>query len=156
MKTISINREWKMSFPEGFQILNDMERRRLNFIGGAEGVCLSDPERHVVVSVGEKQINGFSALVLSGKDLAKRMEKQISKPMEAYDYHLEGFFTRQIADKTASGFRYTYKSQGVEMLGESYVVKDGKHLVYFHLYARKALREESLAVWNGILDTIGA
>ncbi len=155
MNTISINREWKLSYPDGFHIMEDAERRRLNFIGGAGSVCLSDPERHIVVSAGEKQINGFSALVLSGKDLAKNMEKQINKPMEPYGYHLEGFFTRQVGGKSAEGFRYTYMAQGIDMLGESYVVKNGKQLLYLHLYARDAQRDESLAVWNEMLRSIG-
>ena len=40
------------------------------------------------------------------------------------------------------------------MMGESYVLKSGKTLYYFHLYAREALEEESLACWETMLDSL--
>ena len=42
------------------------------------------------------------------------------------------------------------------MLAESYVMKYNKKIWYFHFYARAALKEESLKVWNEILDGVRA
>lgn len=38
------------------------------------------------------------------------------------------------------------------MTGESYVIKDRKKLWYLHVYMRTALLDESLPVWEEILD----
>ena len=40
------------------------------------------------------------------------------------------------------------------MTGQSLVVKNEENLFYFHMYARKARREESLRVFNEILDSV--
>ena len=56
----------------------------MQFYGDSPGKCLSDPERHILISIGRKTISGFSALLVSTKDAAKRMEASIRKPMQAY------------------------------------------------------------------------
>ena len=38
------------------------------------------------------------------------------------------------------------------MYGESYALKDGRTLYYFHLYARQELKEESLPLWRQLLE----
>ena len=39
------------------------------------------------------------------------------------------------------------------MYGESFALKVGKMLYYFHLYARKELLDKSLPVWEEILNS---
>ncbi len=57
-------------------------------MGGTErgcrtpGVCLSDPEGHITVTVGWKRAGGLAALVLSFKDGAKNLEAKLKKSMK--------------------------------------------------------------------------
>lgn len=151
---ILLNNEWKMTCPDGFVRLDENERRSLHFIAEGAGECLSDPERHMLVTLGWKKVSGLAVLLLSGRDLARQMEKRISAPMQPFGYRLDKWCERQLDGGLAVGFRYRYRAQETDMMGESYVLKSGKTLYYFHLYARAALEEESLACWETMLDSL--
>ena len=141
-----------LTWPEGFHVMDETERSKLRFLTVGEGAGLSDPERHMIVTLGHQRAGGFSAALLSTKDLAKNMEKQISKSMAALGCRTESRKQRTIGGKEAHGFRYSYTVQDVGMTGETYVIKDGKEIWYLHVYMRTALLEESLPVWNEMLD----
>ncbi len=64
--------------------MGEKERANLNSMTGDDFVGLSDPEANMIVTVGYKANVGFAAKLLSAKDMAKNMEKQISKPMMIY------------------------------------------------------------------------
>lgn len=143
--------ELKLYCPEGFHFMDAEERARLRFTAEGNGLSLSDPERHMLVSVACTRFGGISALVLSDRTLAKRTEADIRKQMLPLGYLPEGFLQRRVGTKTAEGFGYTYAAQGVEMYGETCALKTRNTLYYFHLYARDALRAESLPVWEALL-----
>ncbi len=154
MENILLNNELNLSYPEGFHVLDDEERNRLTFFEDGPGVCLSDPERHIMMSVGWKQAGGFAAMVLNSKDVAKNMEAKIRKPMKQFGYRLEGFVSREVGGKQANGFRYEYEAQGIGMFAESLAVKMNKTIYYIHFYARTALKAESLPIMEDILGSI--
>lgn len=143
-----------LSYPDGFHIMDAGEKERLNFLGGDTGECLSDPDRHIIISIGYKSAGGLGFLV-SAKDAAKKTEAAIRKAMLSFSYHLNGFDKRSIGGEDAEGFRYEYEAQGISMYAESVVVKHEHTLYYLHFYARKELLEESLAVWGDILSSAG-
>ncbi len=143
---------WQIPILDGFHEMSESERSALHFAAEGEGVCLSDPKRHILISVGAQTINAFSALLLSTSDLAKNAEKQIARLMQSNGYRREQFVTRKIDGLHAEGYRYTYTAQSVGMTGETYVVKDGKTVIYFHVYVREAHKDEGFAIWNAFLD----
>ena len=114
--TININNEWTMEFPEGFRVLTDEERRSMNFIENGPGVCLSDPDRHIKVSISWKKTRLLAALA-DPKDAVKTMEAKISRPMQQFGYKQDGFFERPVGGKSFSGSRYSYTAQGIGMTG---------------------------------------
>lgn len=154
MQEIIINDELVLCVPDGFHVMTEEERSGLQMLNGGEWIGLSDPDRHIKVSVGWKKINGFSALLLSGKDLAKNSEKSVSGPMSAYGYRLEGFLETVIAGEKAAGFRYRYDAQQIAMAAELDALKIGKSVYYFNLYSRGEHRKESAAVWQDLLGMI--
>ena len=50
-----------ISCPEGFHVMDEEERSRLNFYGEGECECLSDPDRHIIISIGWARLNGLGA-----------------------------------------------------------------------------------------------
>ncbi len=58
MGEILLNRTLALPLPEGFHVMDEEERSRLRFLEAGECVCLSDPERHLVVTVGWKPLDG--------------------------------------------------------------------------------------------------
>ena len=148
---MQLNQELEILIPEGFRVLSDEERAQMNFLVDGEGVCLKDEEKHMLISIGWKKVNGFSALLLSAKDIAGDMEKRFRKALETYDYDLEGFLERNVGDRKAEGLRYTYQSQQKDMASESFALKRGETFYYFHVYLRQEEREERLPLWEEFL-----
>ena len=149
-----INNTLKLPCPEGFHIMDEEEKKEMNIMGSGPVVCMSDPERHLIVTIGWQQVGGFTSMLLKPKDIVKNSEKVIGRSMASYGYQREGFLTRSIAGNPAEGFAYTYEAKGVPMLGQSWAIKIGKAFYYFHLYARQELRERSLPVLDEVLDSV--
>lgn len=154
-RTLLLNSELRLHCPDGFSILDAEERESICFTEQGPGICLSDPERHILVSVAWKKINGFSALILSNRDLVKQMEAVARQSMRPFGYDSGGKVTRTIAGKECGGFCYTYTAQSTDMYGESLLLRCGKTIYYFHLYARESLKEESLPIWKDLLAATG-
>ncbi len=162
------NNELELEFPKGFRVMDAQERKGLNLLADGPGEILTDPDRHIIVSVGWKTLGGLTAKLVSAKDAAENAESAVRKPMQAFGYALAAFDSRALGGEKAEGFRYSYTvkaaaaagetgsagqpaGEDVGMLGETYTMKRGKTLYYLHFYGRQALKEDSLAVWNGIL-----
>ena len=151
MNEITLNDRVKLIYPEGFRLLSEEERGRLRMLEEGPGLSLSDPARHMLLSLGWTRLNPLSGL-LGAYDLAKNMESRVSRAMAPYGYRREGFGSRNVGGREASGFRYEYTAENVPMYGESYALKEGRTLYYFHLYARQELKEESLPLWGRLLE----
>lgn len=153
MNTVVSGDALTLSYPDGFHVMDSTEKSSLQFLGDASGECLSDPERHILISIGRKPIGGISSLLVSAKDAAKKAEAGIQKSMQQYGYQLNGFTAKGAGGEQAEGFSYEYEAQGIGMYAESYVIKHDRTLFYLNFYARKELLSESLEVWNEILSS---
>ena len=154
MNTLIISDRFKLLCPDGFRVLSKEEQAAINRLGDGESICLSNEDCHMLISIGWKAVGAFSSLFLSATALEKGMESRIRKAMQPYGYLKESVLTRQIAGRKAAGFRYTYTAQNTDMIGESYVFQSGRSIVYFHLYARAALRDPILSEWNELLGAV--
>ena len=151
-RNLTLNQQLTISCPEGFRVMDEAERSKLNVLGQGPGACITDPERHVVMSFGWKAA-GLAALLLSAKDAAKQAEADIRKAMSSYGYHLDGFLSRAVGGEKAEGFAFDYEAQGIRMYGESFAVKRGKVFYYLHLYTREALKDENVTLWTELLSS---
>lgn len=154
MMMIEINHELQVTCPESFHVMDDEERSKLNFLGEGEFECLSDPERHIMICIGWKKLTGLTAALVSASMTAGSMEKRIRRPMKRFGYRMTGTKTLRIDGETASGYGYEYEVQDIAMAGESYACKRGSVMYYFHAYYRKALLEDSVPVWERIVDAM--
>lgn len=151
---ISIDNKLYMDCPEGFRQLTEEELQKMNLIAGGKGLCISDSERHIVISVAWTKVNALSAWLLGTRETAGSMAKHISKSMKQFNYVWLDDVKREIDGQVARGLDYNYIVQGIHMTGESLVVKSEENLFYFHFYGRQARRDESLAVFHEILDGV--
>ena len=150
MGRTQLNKELNLSYPDEFKVLSGEDLKQYKFFEEAPGFCINDAERHIMISISWRQANPFVAMLAGTADIARNMEAKIRKPMSKYGYHLEEFMTRQIGGKAADGYRYTYRVQGIGMVGETLSVKSGSNFYYIHSYFREELREESLKVLDEI------
>ena len=154
MEMIPLSTQLKLPLPEGFHVLDEEEKSRLHFLEEGPCLCISDPERHILVAFGWKKAGGLAGLLLNTGDIAKNTEKTARRAMQNLGYRCLGFGKRQIAGTDADGFRYTYTAQDTEMLAESYAAKMDKEIFYFHFYARAAGEAESLSIWDALLQSV--
>lgn len=154
MDPLFLNNTLRIPCPEGFHVMDDQERKTLRFITEGPGVCLSCPERHIIISIGYKQTGGFTAMLVSGKDALKGMESQIRASMGSYGYQLDGFAARLIGTKNGEGIGFHYTARDIGMYSESFVIKEKKTFYYFHYYTRETLIDENFPVWKSFLDEI--
>ena len=153
MAELILNNELLLKYPEGFHVMSEEERSKMNMLEEGKWAGLFDPDKHILVTVGWKQ-TGIASMILSGLDLANNMEKHIRRAMMSFGYRLEGFKECQIADTKVHGFGYEYVSHEIPMYAESYAMKKGKVIYYFHFYARTAMKSESIAIWRDMLSSI--
>ena len=142
-----------LGYPDGFHIMTGEELSKMNVYGGGTGEGLSDPDRHILITVGYKHAGALTGLLANAKDAAGSMEGRLKKLMQPYGYKKGGFCTKTVGNESAEGFSYEYEAQGIGMYGESYVIKRGKTFWYLHFYARTELKAESLKVWYDILSS---
>lgn len=154
MTELTIHDRFRLTCPEGFRLMTEKERQKLHMAGAGDTLCLTGEESHMLVSIGWKEVSAFASLLLRLIRPVQSVEANISRSMAPYGYRRETTLTRQIGGQAAEGFRYTYTAGDTPMVGETYVLREGKSLTFFHVYLRAALREESLTQWNGLLDAV--
>lgn len=154
MNLISINDRYTLPVPDGFHVLEAEEKQKLSVMGGGDWMGLSDPGRHLLMTLGWKKVGVLPSKLLNSRSLAKAMEKKIRGGLRTMHYMLEGFRSHPIAGLSADGFRCKYVAQGIPTGAESYVAKDENVLYYFHFYYRAEQEEASLARWEEILASI--
>ncbi len=142
----------KISCTAGFRVMSDEEIEKLNASEKPQ-LCLKDDEKHIIVTLGCKEVNGFASMILNEKDLAKQTEKELRKPFEAFGYRFDSFVSQNVAGQKAEGYLYDYDVQDTEMSGKTLCLKRDRIFYYIYAYFRRAGKEESLKAFDGLLET---
>ena len=148
---VTLNNTLQVFYPDGFHVMDEAERSKLKSLGGGPVECLSDPERHILISTGWKSLGMLTGMLFGAKDAAESAEAQVRKAMKGNGYRSNGFFTKEVGGEEARGYCYEYEAEGMVMYGETCVVKRGKELYFLHFYTRVAMKDENLEMWNGML-----
>ena len=156
MEKLTIGQRFALTCPEGFRTLTKKEREKLNMPGGGESLCLANEAEHIMVSIGWKDVNALAGLLLYIIPPVTSTEAAVTQSMDRFGYKRERMLQRTIGGQGAKGFRYTYAAGGTDMVGESYVIRQGRSLTFFHAYFRAELRDQSLAQWERLLDGVTA
>ena len=153
MNKITCNAELYINFPDGFAKLDEEVMRRMGVSPKDPVEMVSDPERHMLISIGWRPLN-LAARLNGVKDLMKVVESEVSKDMQPYAYHFDDCSALELDGEMAESFNYDYTTDDIEMHGETVVIKRNKLMYNIHLYARKELLDSSLETWQEILDSI--
>lgn len=149
----SLEEKLILEYPDGFHELDEDERKSLTFLEEGPCLCLSDPAKHILISIGWKHLNGFVSMMLNTSEIAGDMAKKIEAGMQSFDYRRLGSVSRTIAGHKAEGIDYEYKAEGTDMFGESLALKLEKDLYYFNLYTRQEFTADSMKGFEDILGT---
>ena len=152
MEYVVMNNELALPLERGFHVMDEEEKSQLDFLGGAAGTCLSDPERHMMISIGWSKIGRLPAMLLNTGEIAKNMEGRVREPMAEFGYRLEGFINARVGGKNAEGFDYGYEAEDTRMFAESLIIKHRKSLYNLHMYCRWENRGECHRTWRDMLE----
>ncbi len=79
-----LNQELSATFPDSFHQMTEEELSKLAFMEQGAGMCMSDPEAHIIITIGWKNIGKFAGFVLNANDIAKNMEKEIGAAFASF------------------------------------------------------------------------
>lgn len=153
MYKATCNAELCFTFPDGFSKLDEEVKRRMGISGNDQVEMFSDPERHMLINVGWRPMN-LAGRLNTVKDMMKSVEAGISKQMQPYGYRYVTESALEVDGVKAEVMEYEYTAEGIDMFGETVVIKANKIMYNIHLYARKELKETSLETWHEILDSV--
>ena len=145
-----MNDTLSLTFPDGFEKLDEAQLQQLRAMKSSPDVCLRDEEKHIIVSLAYKRA-GFLSGVLNGRYLIKSAQSRLAAAMRGYGYRLTGYEDRRVGSKAAQSFQYAYVAQDVGMRGECCAIKEGKAIYYLHFYVRETYAEEGFRLWKQVL-----
>ena len=85
--TVTCNNTLVLTIPDGFREMAAEERNKLNMLEDGPGKVFTDPDRHIIVSVGWRPLGFVTSLLLGTKDAVSNMKTSIRRTMEPYDFH---------------------------------------------------------------------
>ena len=153
MKEIIIN-DLILIYPEEFEAVGEEETDQMKFYNDSKGICIKDSNRHMIITVGCKDVNLLANFIFSRKDLVKRTQSDIATAMKNYDFKLIGKIESVADGKEIDGFNYEYIAEDIPMYGEAYVFKKNKTIYYLYLYSRKDCFDNNVAVWKDIINNL--
>ena len=156
MQTLNIHDRFTLICPEGFRTLTEKESDKLYTLGAGDSLFLTNEAAHIIVSIGWNDVNVIAGFLLHLISPIASVEANVSKAMIPFGYQKETMLERSIGGQSAQGFRYTYTADGTPMVGESYVIRQGRSLTFFHAYIPAERRDEGLALWQALLDAVEA
>ena len=154
MKEIIID-DLILRYDDDFCLIGEEETRQMKFYGDSQGICIRNKEKHMIVAVGSKKINGFSNFLLNNKDLAKLTQEDIARAMKPYGYQMTSELLEYADGQELRGFAYDYTAEKIPMHGEAYVTKRDKKIYYLYVYVRQEGKETGLAIWKKMLGDLG-
>ncbi len=151
---ISVNGEMFVPVPDGFHVMDDDEKNALSKGQVGPAWAMTDPERHIIVSISWKDVSKLAAVLLNARDLAKNMRKKYGAAAESAGYVFGDIRGFNIGGEKASGYPFTYAVDGITMCGDSAVIKKGETFYFFHTYYCEAMKEEDEPVLEEIYESI--
>ena len=61
MEKIQLNNKMTLTYPDGFHVMGKEELKKHQYFGEPPAWSISNPERHVMISIAWKKTNGFVA-----------------------------------------------------------------------------------------------
>ncbi|MDO4537633.1 MAG: hypothetical protein Q4B54_05675 [Coriobacteriales bacterium] len=154
MKKSLVNDELSITYPNAFR---DMELTELQllykttykYMWGAR-----DEKHHVMIAIIWKENNRFLQKLVSEKSLATTYEKNMRKAQAQSNYHLDGFFEREVAGQQAQGFGYSYETDGVGQQGEALVFRRDRvnYTLYYYTGAEQA--SSNRIMYQDVLESL--
>ncbi len=123
-------------------------------VAGVKNAPCISKMRHMLISASWKDIPKWASLLLGTKDMAKNMRKRYGESASDAGYIMGDLRKFEIGSEKAYGYPFSYVAEGINMCGDSVVVKKKNTYYFFHTYYREALKDEYASVLEDIYRSI--
>ena len=155
MSRQTINDMFSVSLPESFELMSAEDLSELSRNGGDPYLWgARDRENHVMIVALWKQYPAILARMTDLKTIAKRNEQLTRRVYEGHDYRFLGSSTLQAGVKKAEGYSFSYCSEGVVQVVNSYLIRDGKMIYTFLCNGREANNATNQAIFREMLEDL--
>ena len=101
-----------------------------------------------------KQYPALLVRIAGLKTIVSRNEQLTRKVYEGHDYRLLGFSSLQAGDEEAEGYRFSYSTEGVTQVMNSFLVKDGSTVYSFLCCGREENADADQETFRQILGSL--
>lgn len=154
MSRAVVNGEVSLEVPEGFRIIGKDELDRLYADSNPDRWGMAYDGKGMILSVFWHRSGALVSSIASAKDACKSTERKLAKGLGAYDYSLEGFYSREVCGLEAHGFRHRYSVDGEERICEVTLFKSGRVCYTIYCYSPARMERENRPVLTGIVDSM--
>lgn len=154
MQETIINQELRLAYPEGFAPIDREELDRLYQDENHNRWGIRDRDRHVIVTVFWHRTNALLVSLADAKSIAKATEGKLRRGLKQHGYQFEGFFPTEVCGVATQGFRYSYRVEDVDQVGEIIILKRKAVCYTLYYYARKESALEGYPLFEEILRSL--
>ena len=109
---------------------------------------------HMVFSVYWHRSGAIASALANAKDINKSTEKKLSKGLKGHGYHLQTFYSREICDSVAYGFRHDYILRDIPYVSDVFTLKRGRMCYTIYCYTRKESESINRPVLESVLESM--
>ena len=123
----AITETFTLQIPDNFEVLTDDDLRKMyRNIGDPFRWGVRDAENHMIITALWKQYPALLSWALDLKAVVKKNEEQTCKVHAEHGYRFLEFFSMQAGDEKSEGYRFCYDKEGMTMVCNNFLVKDGR------------------------------
>ena len=131
-----INQELSLDYPESFTVLDQEKKKQIYQKDYQNTWVIQNEDQHIMMAVFYHTTHRFLTKIVNIKDVTSSNEKRMRKGLKGHDYHFDGFFSTEVSGHEAHGYRYHYKVQDIEQLGEVIALIHGDCCYTLYYYTR--------------------
>lgn len=149
-----INNELTVCYEDGFHTVSAGELNSMFRDTNPDRWGIWDKERHIIIAVFFHTSGGLLAKLFGDPQaIAKNNESVLKKTYRNSDYQFNGYYETEIAGHRAYGFEYEYSVGDVRQSERMDVIMHERTCYTFYCFARKEMKDESFAVYDGFLQS---
>ena len=154
MNKQTVNDTFSLQIPDSFEPVSAEELHSLSRSSDPYRWGVRDRENRRMILVLWKQYPALLVRIAGLKTIVSRNEQLTRKVYEGHDYRLLGFSSLQAGDEEAEGYRFSYSTEGVTQVMNSFLVKDGSTVYSFLCCGREENADADQETFRQILGSL--
>ncbi len=149
-----VHGEIVLDVPKGFIVMDKEELDEAYSDDNANRWGMINDNAHMVFSVYWHRSGAIASALANAKDINKSTEKKLSKGLKGHGYHLQTFYSREICDSVAYGFRHDYILRDIPYVSDVFTLKRGRMCYTIYCYTRKESESINRPVLESVLESM--